>query len=113
GNARGSRPPFAAPAEPSSEPFEGAAHGGAGEAVVVVGAEEGRRSRRGAEAVTPGEAGAKRVPGAFVQGGEPRLPAFAGTDGDRAFSEVDVVAGERERLADPKPRAGEQREQRD
>src|SRR5487761_1288993 len=50
--------PVAAPAEPSSEPVEGAADRGVGGAVVVAGAEEARRPRRDAEAVAPGGVGA-------------------------------------------------------
>jgi len=109
---RGRRAPVAVPAEPAAQAFEGAAHRSAGELLVTVGAKERARVRAAGDAIAVSGPGAERLKRAG--GAAPRAVSClpSGPDSHDCRSEVDIVAGERERLGDPQPRRGQQREQR-
>ena len=76
------------------------------------GEEERARARPGAQTVTLGRIAAQHLGGGRVQRHEPGAIVLGVPDGDQAGVEVDVVALERDRLADPHAGHGEQPEQR-
>src|SRR6266536_1229431 len=76
------------------------------------GEEEGARAGPGAQAVAYGGVAAQRVCGGRVQRHQPGAVELRLTDRDDARPEVDVLALERNRLADSHADGGEQPEQR-
>ena len=112
-HARRAGPAGRGPAQLAAEHDEGAVSGVVADPVAAVGAEERLAAGGRAEAaLPPGGVGTQRRQGGRVQRDQPGPAAVAGLDGEHAAGQVDILAGQRKRLGDPQPGAGEQSEQR-